>query len=131
MEEEEKENLFHTFQAVINSALTEKLQDEKMAEKINTADIRANITLQVGADEYVYTHLILKRGDNEFEMGHLDDFDIELTATPEDMMGFSTGELSTFQMVTQKNEYGYKKLRVEKGGRNLGKLLLISKLLVF
>lgn len=131
MDENEQSNLFQTFQAVINSAISEKKQDEKMGPKLENANIKANITLQVGKDEFVHAHLLLKDGTHEFKLGNLDNYDIELIASPEDMMGFSTGELNTFQMITQKNEFGDTKLRVKKGGRNLGKLLFVSNLLVF
>ncbi|MBD3353459.1 MAG: hypothetical protein GF364_18395, partial [Candidatus Lokiarchaeota archaeon] len=48
MEEEEKVNLFETFKSVMESAVKEKQEIPKWNEKLNNADIKANISLQVG-----------------------------------------------------------------------------------
>lgn len=51
-------------------------------------------------------------------------------ADPGDLLYFSNGTNSTVHMVTKKNRFGKRKLKIKKGGRNLGKLLKISKILV-
>lgn len=131
MNDEERNNLFETFEAVILSAINEKMGIPKWKKKLEKADIKANITLQVGKEEYFQTYLIIDHGKAEFKKGHLDQFDIELIAAPEDMMWFSNKTYSTVKMVTKKNEWGYTKLRAKKGMRNIGKLLFISGVLTF
>ena len=63
----------------------------------------------------------------------MDDYDLELRLTPEDAMFYHNGEFSTLHMITKKNMFGFKKLRIEKGStgkRNVGILLKIPKVLV-
>ena len=63
----------------------------------------------------------------------MDEFDLELRASPEDLVFFINGENSFLNMVLKKNRFGYKKLRFLKestGKRNLGILLKLSKILV-
>jgi hypothetical protein len=131
MNEDEQNNLFGTFEAVIMSAVNEKMTIPKWKKKLEKADIKANISLQVGQDEYFQTYLILDHGKAEFKAGHLDCFDIELIAAPEDMMWFSNKTYSTVTMITKKNEWGFPKLRAKKGMRNIGKLLFVSGVLTF
>ncbi len=131
VEEEEKMNLFETFKSVVESAIEERKKVEKWAKKIYKNQLRAQITLQIGEDEYLPLKLILENGNLTFELGNLENYDIELIAEPEDLMWFSNKKYSTLTMLTKKNRYGYKKLRVKKGGRNIKKLLFLSKLLVF
>ncbi|TFG01212.1 MAG: hypothetical protein EU540_04295 [Promethearchaeota archaeon] len=62
----------------------------------------------------------------------MDNYDFQLLAAPEDLMFFCNGENSTIHMVTNKNRFGERKLKIQKGttGRNLGKLLKFANLLV-
>ncbi len=59
--------------------------------------------------------------------------DLEIIATPEDLLFFSNGENSILNMILKKNRFRYKKLRFSKGSdgkRNIGKLLKLSKIIV-
>jgi len=63
----------------------------------------------------------------------LDNYDLEITADPEDLMYFSSGENSTLHMMFKKNKFGFKKLRYKKGNTGkgyLGILLKLPKILV-
>ncbi len=133
MEESEKENLYQTFNAVIQSIIAEKKENPKYRKLFEKFEAKVNLGLQIEKDYYLWLNLIIKDGNVELNKGKLeDDYDLILMSTPEDMMFFSNGENSTLHMLTKKNKFGEKKLRVKKGttGRNLGKLLKLSKLLV-
>ena len=63
----------------------------------------------------------------------MDEFDLELRASPEDLVFFINGKNSVLNMVLKMNRFGYKKLRFSNGStgkRNLGILLKLSKILV-
>lgn len=45
----------------------------------------------------------------------LDEFDLELRESPEDLVFFINGENSVINMGLKKNRFGYKKLRFSKG----------------
>ena len=73
------------------------------------------------------------KGNYEVKRGKLDQYDLEILATPEDLLFFSSGENSILNMMMKKNIFGYRKLRFSKGSngkRNLGKLLKLSKIIV-
>ncbi|MHA1821252.1 MAG: hypothetical protein ACTSU2_08755 [Promethearchaeota archaeon] len=131
MNEEEKNNLFGTFEAVIKSAYSEKMEDPKWKKKIEKTNLKANIGLQVGENEIFYINLTITNGELKIGKGNLEDYDIELISTPEDLMFLSNGTYSTVHMITKKNQYGKTKLKVKKGGRNLGKLLFLQQFLAF
>ena len=132
MEESEKENLFATFKAVIESIVEEKRNNPKSNKKLQKLVAGVNLGLQIEKDYYFWLNLKAKGGKFELNMGKLDEYDFQLLAAPEDLMFFCNGENSTVHMVTKKNRFGEKKLRIEKGttGRNLGKLLKFSSILV-
>jgi len=133
MEESEKENLFATFEAVINSIIEEKRRDPKNRGELNRFQIRVNFGLQITQDFYFWVNLIADRGKYTLARGKLDNnYDLVLKAAPEDLLFFCNGENSVVHMVRKKNRFGDKKLRFSKGdtGRNLGKLLKLSKILV-
>ena len=46
--------------------------------------------------------------------GKLEEFDLEIMATPEDLMFFSNGENSTLNMMLKKNKFGERKLKYDK-----------------
>ena len=92
-----------------------------------------NLGLQVEEDFCLWVNLIAENGKYNLERGKLDKYDLELIATPEDLMYFSNGENSTLNMMLKKNKFGTKKLRFDKssdGKRNLGLLLKLPKILV-
>ncbi|MHA1844312.1 MAG: hypothetical protein ACTSWE_08635 [Promethearchaeota archaeon] len=133
MEESEKENLFSTFKAVIDSIIIDKKRNPKNLKLLNTFKARVNIGLQLEKDYYFWVNLT-GGGNGEFnlERDKLDDFDLEIMADPEDLLYFSNGEYSILHMLLKKNKFGFRKLRFNKGttGRNLGLLLKLPKLLV-
>ena len=130
MDKTAKENLFNTFKAVIDSVIADKKENPKNLKLINNFNAKVNIGLHVEEDEIFYVNLVAKDGNYELSRGQLDDYDLGLIAAPEDLMFFSNGENSTVHMIMKKNQFGKRKLRLKKGGRNIGKLLKISKILV-
>jgi len=130
MEESEKQNLFETFSGVINALIEDKRKNPKNIKLLNSFEGNVNLGLQIDGEYYFWLNLIAKDGNYKVSRGRKDNYDIELMADPGDLMYFSNGTYSTVHMVTKKNRFGKRKLRIKKGGRNLGKLLKISKILV-
>ncbi len=132
MEEEEKDNLYSTFKAVIDSIVEEKKRNPKNDKLFKKFKANINLGLQIEKDYYLWLNLVIGNGEVSLSRGELPEYDLRLFSAPEDMMYFSNGENSTVHMLTKKNRFGYKKLRFKKGttGRNLGKLLTLPKLLV-
>ena len=132
MEESEKQNLYDTFKAVIESIVNEKRQNPKSNKKLNKLVAGVNLGLQIEEDYYFWLNLKANNGEFVLERGKLDEYEFQLLAAPEDLMYFCNGTNSTIHMVTKKNEFGKKKLRIQKGttGRNLGKLLKLANILV-
>lgn len=133
MEELEKENLFVTFKGVIESIILDKRRSEKNLDLINNFEIRLNMGLQITQDFYLWVNLVAEKGIYSLEKGKLEEYDLEIMATPEDLMYFSNGQNSTIHMMLKKNRFGYRKLRFEKsssGKSNLGLLLKLPKILV-
>ena len=133
MDESEKENLNMTYNAVIESIIAEKKANPKYNNLFKNSEARVNLGLQMNPDYYFWLNLIIEKGNVKLIKGRLEDnYDLVLMSTLEGLMFFSTGENSTVHMMTKKNQFGEKKLRFEKGttGRNIRKLLKISKLLV-
>ena len=133
MEDSEKENLFITFKGVIESIILDKRKNPKNLKRLDSFQARLNLALQVEEDFYLWVNLIAKNGKYNLERGKLEEYDLELMATPEDLMYFSNGENSTLNMMLKKNKFSSKKLRYDKssyGKRNLGLLLKLPKILV-
>jgi len=133
MNEQEKENLFITFQQTIESIINDKKKNPKNQKKLENFNAKINIGLQIEEDSYHWVNLLAEKGNYSLNRGKLDEYDLELKATPEDLLYFSNGENSTLNMLMKKNNYGYRKLRFSKssdGKRNLGMLLKLSKFLV-
>jgi len=132
MEESEKQNLYDTFKAVIESIVYEKRQDPKSNKKLNKLIAGVNLGLQVEEDYYFWLNLNANGGNLVLERGKLEEYEFQLLATPEDLLYFCNGTNSTVHMVSKKNVFGKKKLRIQKGttGRNLGKLLKLANILV-
>ena len=133
MEETEKENLFITFQQVIESIVKDKRKNPKNLKLLNNFKVKINLGLQIEEDFYFWVNLISNDGHFSLNRGKLDEYDLELMSAPEDLMFFSNGENSTVHMILKKNRFGYKKLRFSKGSNgkhNLGILLKLSKILV-
>lgn len=130
MEESDKKNLFITFSGVINAIIEDKRKNPKNTKLLNSFEGVVNLGLQVEEDYYFWLNLIAKDGNYKIDRGRLENFDLELMADPGDLLYFSNGTNSTVHMVIKKNRFGKRKLRIKKGGRNLGKLLKISKILV-
>ena len=133
MEDSEKENLYITFKGVIESIISDKRKNTKNLKGLDSFQARLNLGLQVEEDFYLWVNLIAKNGKYNLEKGKLEEYDLELMSTPEDLMYFSNGENSTLNMMLKKNKFGTKKLRYDKssdGKRNLGLLLKLPKILV-
>lgn len=132
MEESEKQNLYDTFKSVIESIVNEKRQDPKSNKKLNKLIAGVNLGLQIEEDDYFWLNLKANDGNLVLEREKLEEYEFQLLATPEDLLYFCNGTNSTVHMVTKKNVFGKKKLRIQKGttGRNLGKLLKLANLLV-
>jgi hypothetical protein len=133
MKEEEKENLFITFQQTIDSIIIDKQKNAKNEKLLNSFNAKINIGLEVEENSYLWVNLLAKEGNYSLNRGRLEEFDLELMACPEDLLFFSNGENSTLNMMLKKNSFGQRKLRFSKGSngkRNLGMLLKLSKILV-
>ncbi|MHA1914591.1 MAG: hypothetical protein ACW986_16225 [Promethearchaeota archaeon] len=133
MKEEEKENLFFTFQQTIESVIADKKKNPKNEKKLNNFNARINLGLHIGEDLYFWMNLVAEEGNFTVNKEKLKVYDLELIATPEDLLFFTNGENSTLNMMIKKNEFGFRKLRFSKGSsgkRNLGMLLKLPKILV-
>jgi hypothetical protein len=133
MEESEKENLFATFEAVVESIIKDKRTNPKNHDILYKYQARINLGLHMTEDFYFWLNLIADRGKYTLARGKLEkNYDLVLKAAPEDLFYFCNGENSIIHMVMKNNRFGLKKLRFYKGdtGRNLGKLLRLAKILV-
>ena len=133
MEKSEQENLFITFKGVIESIIEDKRKYPKNRDLIENFKIKLNIGLQVTRDFYLWVNVEAENGIYSVGKGKLTEYDLEVMASPEDMLYFSNGEYSTLHMMLKKNKFGYRKLRFTKssyGKRNLGLLMKLSKILV-
>ncbi len=133
MEESEKENLFITFKGVIESIILDKRRNPKNNKMLDNFQAKLTMGLQTEEDFYLWVNLTAENGKYTLSKGKLEEYDLEIMATPEDLMGFSSSENSTLHMMLKKNKYGFKKLRYDKssdGKRNIGILLKLPKVLV-
>jgi len=133
MEESEKENLFITFKGVIESIILDKHNNPKNIKMLEEFQAKLNIGLQTEENFYLWVNLLAENGDYRINKGKLEEYDLEIMATPEDLMYFSNGENSTLNMMLKKNKFGKRKLQYDKsssGKRNLGLLLKLPKILV-
>ena len=133
MKEVEMENLYLTFKQTIDSIILDKQKNPKNEDLLNKFDAKINIGLHVENDFFLWVNLSALEGNYGLNRGKLDQFDLEILATPEDLLFFSSGDNSILTMLMKKNEFGYRKLRYSKssnGKRNIGKLLKLSKIIV-
>ena len=132
MEESEKQNLYDTFKAVIEAIVNEKKMVPKSNKKLQKLEAGVNLGLQIEADYFFWLNLKAEGGKFILNMGKLDEYEFQLLAAPEDLMFFCNSTNSIAHMVTKKNRFGERKMKIQKGttGRNLGKLLKFASLLV-
>ncbi len=133
MKEVEMDNLFLTFKQTIDSIILDKQKNPKNENLLNNFNAKINIGLHVEEDFFLWMNLSAFKGNYDVKRGKLDLYDLEILATPEDLLFFSSGENSILNMMMKKNIFGYRKLRFSKGSngkRNLGKLLKLSKIIV-
>ena len=133
MKDVEMENLFFTFKQTIDSIIIDKQKNPKNENLLNDFNAKINIGLHVENDTFLWVNLSADKGIYELKRGKLDEYDLEILATPEDLLFFSSGDNSILNMMMKKNQFGYRKLRFSKasnGKRNLGKLLKLSKIIV-
>ena len=133
MKEKEKENLFITFQQVIESIIIDKYKNPKNEKLLKKFKAKINLGLQIRENFFFWVNLVADKGNYTLNRGRLNEYDLEVMATPIDLLFFSNGENSVFDMMVKKNEFGFRKLRFSKGSngkRNLGTLLRFSKILV-
>jgi hypothetical protein len=110
MEDSEKENLFITFKGVIESIILDKRRNPKNNKTLDNFQAKLNMGLHTEEDFYLWVNLIAENGKYTLGKGKLEEYDLEIIATPEDLMGFSSGENSTLHMMLKKNKYGFKKI---------------------
>jgi hypothetical protein len=133
MNDQEKENLFLTFKQTIDSIIIDKKKNPKNEKLLNNFAAKINLGLQIDDDDYFWLNLTAEDGNYSLNRDKLDEYDLELKASPEDLLFFSSGENSIMNMMMKKNSFGKRKLRFSKGSkgrRNIGKLLKLSKILV-
>ena len=107
MEESEKENLFATFKGVIESIIIDKRRNPKNDKMLDNFRAKLNMGLQTEKDFYLWVNLTAENGKYTIGKGKLEEYDLEIMATPEDLMGFSSGENSTLHMMLKKNKFGF------------------------
>jgi len=132
MDEQSRQNLYQTFQNVIQSIIEEKKKDPKKLKEISKFEAKINFGLQIEKDFYFWMNLIAKDGRVRLSRGKIEgEHDLTLLADPEDLLFFCNGEYSTLSMVRKMNRFGYKKLRIKKGttGHNLSMLLKLPTIL--
>ncbi len=133
MKEEEKENLFITFQQTIESIIKDKRKNSNNVKLLNNFKAKINLGLQIEEDLYFWLSLIAEEGSFNMKSGKLEEYDLEVMITPEDLLFFANGENSTLHMLFKKNRFGYNKLRFSKGSDgkyNLGMRLKLPKIIV-
>ncbi len=133
MDENQKQNLFLTFKGVLDSIILDKKKKPKNLKTLNSFEAKINLCLHVHEDEYFWMNLVAKDGNFELSRGKFEgEHDLSLIVTPEDMLYYSNREYSTLHMVTKKNQYGNKKLKIQAGttGHNVGLLLKLPKVFV-
>lgn len=133
MDEDQKNNLFITFKGILDSIIADKKKKPKKLESLNNFEAKINLCLHIHEDEYYWMNLVAKNGNFALSRGKIEgDHDLNLTVTPEDMLYYANREFSTLHMVTKKNKYGYKKLRIQAGttGHNVRLLLKLPKIFV-
>ncbi len=133
MEESEKEALFSNLKGVLYSIIEDKRKNPKNLKTLNKYKARMNIGYQIEKNDYFWLNLIAENGNYVLSRGKLDDYDLLLRITPEDAFYYHSGQVSTIHVMTKKNQFGYKKLRTEKGSdgkRHIGILLKFPKIFV-
>ncbi|HMF31704.1 MAG TPA: hypothetical protein VKK79_09830 [Candidatus Lokiarchaeia archaeon] len=129
-EESNEDRFFQTFEAIINSVVAEKLKLPSWEKKLKKFQAVVQLRFHMEPDSIFVCHLIANKGDFKLVRGPAPAFDLEFAATPDDLYNFTNRTYSTANMILKKNQYGQRRLQIKKGGRHLGKLLLVSKLLV-
>ena len=133
MKEEEKQNLFITFQQTIDSIIKDKRKNSKNLELLNNFEAKINLGLQIEEDLYFWLNLIAEEGNFVLKRGKLEEYDLVVLVVPEDLLYWLNRQNSTLHMMLKKNRFGYKKFRFENGSdgkHNLGILLKLPKALV-
>lgn len=133
MEDYEKENLFINLKGVLDGVIEDKGKNPKLLKTLNKFKARLNLGYQIDNEFYFWCNLIAENGNYKLSRGELEEYDLVLKMTPEDALFYHSGENSILHMLTKKNSFGYKKLRIEKGStgkRNLGILLKLPKVFV-
>lgn len=130
MDKADEERFFETFKSIIDSVVAEKRQTQKWQKKLNSFKATVQFKLRIDKESYFFCHLLANGGNYEMKPGPAEHFDLELAATPEDLMNFTNRTYSTTAMLLKENVYGEKRLQIKKGGKHIGKLLSLSELLV-
>lgn len=133
MKESEKENLFSNLKNILESIIKDKRKNPKNLKVLNKFKASINLGYQMDKDFYFWCNLIAENGNYTISRGKLDDYDLILKHTPEDALNYHSGNYSTLHMLIKKNEFGFKKLRFEKGStgnRSIGILLKLPKVFI-
>ncbi len=127
--ETDEERFFKTFKSIVDSVVAEKQKIPKWVPRLEKFHAVVQFRFRLAPDVYLMCHLIAKDGDFQLIRGPIDPYDLELGAAPEDLYNFTNKTYSTTSMILKKNQYGERRLQLKKGGRHLGKLLNLSKIL--
>jgi len=125
MNPDEEENSFQLFKDVIITAIQEKEKIPKWKRKLDNAYIKVNFKLLISDEETVYTNLIVKKGEYSVNKDRLDDYTIEITADPLDLVWYVSKEKSITTMFTSR------KWKIKRMLLHPFKALFIAKLLVY
>ncbi len=129
-EETNEDRFFLTFEAIINSVTGDKLKILKWQKKLAKFQAVAQFRFRMEENTYMVCNLLANKGVFKLMKGPAKAFDLEFAATPDDLYNFTNRTYSLLSMFLKKNQYGERRLRIKKGGRHLGKLLVIWKLLI-
>ncbi len=88
MKEVEMDNLFFTFKQTIDSIILDKQKNPKNENLLNNFKAKINIGLHVEEDFFLWMNLSAFKGNYDVKRGKLDQYDLEILATPEDLLFF-------------------------------------------
>ncbi len=128
--ESDLDRFFLTFESIIKSVAGDKMKIPKWEKKLKKIRLVVQFKLWMEPTFYYMCYLKIQWGTILMMKGTAPSYDLEFSATPDDLFNFTNRTYGTVSMVLKKNIYGQPRLKIKKGGRNVLKLLMVSKLLV-
>ncbi len=129
-EETNEDRFFLTFESILKSVAGDKMKNPKWAKKLKNFQVIVQFHLLMDETNSMYCYFTADKGTFNVLRGPAPFFDLEFTATPDDLFNFTNRTYGTVSMVLKKNIYGHPRLKIKKGGRQPFRLLKVAKLLV-